>query len=93
MAKSISGVVVAWSLLATLLASSMASATIVHHSLYIKNLTVNYLCEEQVVIAANGSLPGPTIRVHEGDTLVIKVVNLSPHNISIHWYIYITIIN
>ncbi|KAM6574382.1 hypothetical protein CsatA_022709 [Cannabis sativa] len=86
MAKSISGVVVAWSLLATLLASSMASATIVHHSLYIKNLTVNYLCEEQVVIAANGSLPGPTIRVHEGDTLVIKVVNLSPHNISIHWH-------
>ncbi|PON37115.1 Laccase [Parasponia andersonii] len=69
-----------------LLASSVASATVVEHSLYIKNLTVNHLCSDQVVTSANGSVPGPTISVHEGDTLVIHVVNQSPYNISLHWH-------
>ncbi|PSS32655.1 Laccase-7 like [Actinidia chinensis var. chinensis] len=69
-----------------LLASSLASAAVVEHSLYVKNLTVQPLCQDQVVTAANGSLPGPTIRVREGDTLVVHVFNESPHNLSIHWH-------
>ncbi|PON37107.1 Laccase [Parasponia andersonii] len=84
MAKSLSVVLLACAL--ALLASSMASAAIVEHSLYIKNLTVNHLCHDQVVVSANGSLPGPTIRVHEGDTLVVHVLNQSPYNITIHWH-------
>ncbi|PON38425.1 Copper-resistance protein [Parasponia andersonii] len=68
------------------LASVMASATTVEHSLYIQNVTLNHLCRDQAVIAANGSVPGPTISVHEGDTLVVHVINQSPYNISIHWH-------
>ncbi|PON90187.1 Copper-resistance protein [Trema orientale] len=83
MAKSLSALFLACGL--ALLASSMASAAVVEHSLYIKNLTVNHLCSDQVVTSANGSLPGPTISVHEGDTLVVHVFNQSPYNISIHW--------
>ncbi|PON38427.1 Laccase [Parasponia andersonii] len=84
MAKSLSSFLLACTIV--LLASLLASATIVEHSLYIKNLTVNHLCHDQVIVAANGSFPGPTISVHEGDTLVVHVVNHSPYNISIHWH-------
>lgn len=54
-----------------------------------KNLTVNRLCNEQVVPAVNESLPGPTILVKEGDTLIVHVINQSPYNLTIHWYVYL----
>ncbi|KAJ9185297.1 hypothetical protein P3X46_004949 [Hevea brasiliensis] len=69
-----------------LLASSVASAAIVEHSFHVKNLTLRRLCSEQVVTAVNGSLPGPTLRVREGDTLVVHVSNESPYNVTIHWH-------
>nr|TKR90159.1 hypothetical protein D5086_0000235390 [Populus alba] len=69
-----------------LLASSVASAAIVEHSFYVQNLTVRRLCSEQVVTAVNGSMPGPTLRVREGDTLIVHVFNKSPYNLSIHWH-------
>ncbi|KAE8099289.1 hypothetical protein FH972_017282 [Carpinus fangiana] len=69
-----------------LFASSLASAAIVEHSFNVQNLTVRRLCNEQVITAVNGSLPGPTIRVREGDTLVVHVFNRSPYNITIHWH-------
>jgi laccase len=34
----------------------------------------------------NGSLPGPTINVREGDTLVVHVINKSTYNVTIHWH-------
>lgn len=34
----------------------------------------------------NGRLPGPTINVHEGDTLIVHVNNKSPYNMTIHWH-------
>ncbi|KAJ0449633.1 putative laccase [Helianthus annuus] len=33
-----------------------------------------------------GSLPGPTLRVKEGDTVVVHVFNKSPYNLTIHWH-------
>ena len=51
----------------------------------IGNATFKPLCKEQVIVAVNGSLPGPIIRVHEGDTLVVHVLNESPYNMTIHW--------
>ncbi|KAK9283738.1 hypothetical protein L1049_011988 [Liquidambar formosana] len=69
-----------------LLACSIASADIVEHSFHVQNLTVRRLCHEQVITAVNGSLPGPTIVVREGDTLVVHVFNKSPYNLTIHWH-------
>ncbi|CAI9783295.1 unnamed protein product [Fraxinus pennsylvanica] len=69
-----------------LLASSYASAAIVEHSFHVKNHTVKRLCKTQVITAVNGSLPGPSLRVREGDTLVVHVFNLSPYNLTIHWH-------
>ncbi|PON90193.1 Laccase [Trema orientale] len=74
----------AWSL--ALLASSMTSAAIVEHSFNVEDVTVRKLCREQVITAVNESLPGPTIRVREGDTLVVHVFNKSPYDITIHWH-------
>lgn len=51
----------------------------------VQNLTIGRLCNQQVITAVNGSLPGPTIRVHEGDTLIVHVFNKSPYNLTIHW--------
>ncbi|KAE8711037.1 Laccase-9 [Hibiscus syriacus] len=67
-------------------ASATSAAGIVEHSFYVKNLTVSRLCKTQVITAVNGGLPGPTIRVQEGDTLVVHVFNLSPYNMTIHWH-------
>ncbi|XVE96992.1 hypothetical protein REPUB_Repub02eG0272000 [Reevesia pubescens] len=68
-----------------LAASATASAaTIVEHTFYVQNLTVNKLCNRQVITAVNGCLPGPTIRVREGDTLIVHVFNMSPYNLTIH---------
>ncbi|XP_022857077.1 laccase-7-like, partial [Olea europaea var. sylvestris] len=36
--------------------------------------------------SVNGSLPGPSLHVREGDTLVVHVFNLSPYNLTIHWH-------
>ncbi|MBA0607194.1 hypothetical protein Godav_019535 [Gossypium davidsonii] len=70
-----------------LLAASTASAArIVEHKFYVQNLTVNKLCNTQIITAVNGRLPGPTIRVQEGDTLLVHVFNKSPYNLSIHWH-------
>ncbi|CAB4315057.1 unnamed protein product [Prunus armeniaca] len=69
-----------------LLSSSVASGAIVEHSFNVNNLTVTRLCKEQSITVVNGSYPGPTIRVREGDTLVVHVFNQSPYNITIHWH-------
>ncbi|KAF3449021.1 hypothetical protein FNV43_RR09745 [Rhamnella rubrinervis] len=53
---------------------------------FVKKLTVRKLCHEQVITAVNGSLPGPTLRVREGDKLVVHVLNESPYNVTIHWH-------
>ncbi|XP_077238839.1 laccase 7 [Tasmannia lanceolata] len=68
------------------LLASMASAKVVKHSFHVGNMTVNPLCKEEVIVAVNKRLPGPIIRVHDGDTLIVHVFNESPYNITIHWH-------
>ncbi|KAL0813575.1 hypothetical protein Bca101_070018 [Brassica carinata] len=66
--------------------SSIASAAIVEHVFQVKNVVVKPLCKEQRIPTVNGSLPGPTINVREGDTLVVHVINNSTFSITIHWH-------
>lgn len=53
--------------------------------LQVANMTIPRLCNNQVITAVNGKFPGPIIRVREGDTLVVHVLNNSPYNITMHW--------
>ncbi|ERN09615.1 hypothetical protein AMTRI_Chr08g202660 [Amborella trichopoda] len=63
-----------------------ASCSIVEHTFKVGNLSVSPLCKKRVVVAVNDRFPGPTIRVREGDTLIVHVINDSPYNITIHWH-------
>ncbi|CAI9301491.1 unnamed protein product [Lactuca saligna] len=65
---------------------STTTAKIVETSFHAKNLTTSRLCQNHVIVAVNGSLPGPTLRVQEGDTLIVHVFNESPYNLTIHWH-------
>ncbi|XP_054781636.1 laccase-7-like [Prosopis cineraria] len=69
-----------------LLATSFSSAHIVEHSFTVKDLNVTRLCNTQTITAVNGRVPGPRIVVRENDTLVVHVLNASPHNVTIHWH-------
>ncbi|CAN8257390.1 unnamed protein product [Cochlearia groenlandica] len=69
-----------------LLFTSIASGAIVQHVFQVKNVLVKPLCKKQMIPTVNGTLPGPTINVREGDTLVVNVINNSTYNITIHWH-------
>jgi len=38
------------------------------------------------MLAYNGSIPGPTLRVHEGSTLVVNVANEADLDATVHWH-------
>nr|TKW00548.1 hypothetical protein SEVIR_8G117600v2 [Setaria viridis] len=62
-------------------------AATVEHTFDVGNFSISQLCQPATIIAAvNSQLPGPTIHVHEGDTVVVHVVNNSPYNITVHWH-------
>ncbi len=48
-----------------------------------KNVT--RLCHKKPLLTVNGEYPGPTIAVHEGDNVEIKVTNRIAQNTTIHW--------
>ncbi|KAG6474180.1 hypothetical protein ZIOFF_068104 [Zingiber officinale] len=87
--SSSSNTIMAW-LKALVLALSLAwlgfvaDAAIVEHTFNVGNLSVRRLCQDTVITAVNGQMPGPTIEVNEGDTLVVHVINDSPYNMTIH---------
>ncbi|XP_039812084.1 laccase-8-like [Panicum virgatum] len=66
--------------------TAMASAAVVEHTFYVGGMGISQLCMNSVVYTANQQLPGPTVEVSEGDTLVVHVVNGSPYPISLHWH-------
>ncbi len=47
---------------------------------------VNFTGSEQLATTVNGSLPAPTLRWKEGDTVSLKVTNHLAHDSSIHWH-------
>ncbi|XP_065853546.1 laccase-17-like [Euphorbia lathyris] len=52
----------------------------------IKVKNVTRLCNTISILTVNGKYPGPPIIAREDDRLVVKVVNHSPNNVSIHWH-------
>ncbi|RLM58781.1 laccase-25-like [Panicum miliaceum] len=74
-------------LLALALVACCGHAATVEHTFDVGNFSISQLCQPATVITAvNGQLPGSTIRVHEGDTVVVHVINNSPYNITVHWH-------
>ncbi|TAL79249.1 MAG: copper resistance system multicopper oxidase [Burkholderiaceae bacterium] len=47
---------------------------------------VNFTGNPRMATTINGSLPGPTLRWREGDTVMIRVTNRLKETTSIHWH-------
>lgn len=54
--------------------------------LSIAALPVNITGQPRLAKAINGTIPGPTLRCREGDTVTIRVHNRLPEDTSIHWH-------
>ncbi len=54
--------------------------------LVVEQVPVNYTGRRSVATAVNGSVPGPTLRLREGETVTISVANRLPVDTSIHWH-------
>ncbi|GJU19354.1 laccase-12-like protein [Tanacetum coccineum] len=65
---------------------TLASAKTVYHDFVIQDTKITKLCKTQNVMTVNGQLPGPTLEVNNGDSLVINVVNRAKENVTIHWH-------
>ena len=52
----------------------------------VQETVVKRLCETSKIITVNGQFPGPTIEVHNGDTLAIRAVNMAQYNVTLHWH-------
>ncbi|KAL7582669.1 laccase-12 [Lactuca sativa] len=66
--------------------SSLAFAKTHYHDFVVQATKVTRLCKTRSSITVNGQLPGPTLEVNNGDSLVIKVVNKAQYNVTIHWH-------
>ena len=54
--------------------------------LVIEETPVNITGRSRMATVVNGSLPGPTLRLREGDTVTINVTNRLSETTSIHWH-------
>lgn len=57
-----------------------------HFELTIDPMPVNFTGRRSIAIAINGSVPGPTLKWREGDTVTIAVTNRMKEPTSIHWH-------
>ncbi len=55
-------------------------------NLVIDQRVVNFTGSPKLATAINGSIPAPTLRWKEGDTITINVTNNLPEPTSIHWH-------
>lgn len=55
-------------------------------NLAIEKLPVNFTGRRVMATGINGSVPGPTLRWREGDTVTIRVTNRMRESASIHWH-------
>jgi laccase len=51
----------------------------------VKYTTVVRLCNATSIVTVNDQFPGPTIRVQEGDRVIVTVRNHVDYNVTIHW--------
>lgn len=54
--------------------------------LVVDETLVNMSGKDRMAVTINGSLPAPTLRFREGDTVTIRVTNRLKQDTSIHWH-------
>lgn len=66
--------------------AATAMGSIHRYKFDIESLSVTRLCQTHDIITVNGQFPGPTLHVHNGDTLIVEVRNKAQYNATIHWH-------
>ncbi|KAL6907879.1 hypothetical protein ACP4OV_002049 [Aristida adscensionis] len=64
----------------------ISEASVVEHTFVVHEMNQTHLCNTTKIYVVNGQLPGPTIDIVDGDTVVVHVVNRLPHGLTIHWH-------
>lgn len=77
----------AWKCVCIYIILSIHASTTIHNATQVSQVGMTHLCEETLVTVVNGQLPGPAIEVTEGDSVAVHVINKSPYNMTIHWYV------
>uniref|UniRef100_A0A453GGA1 laccase n=1 Tax=Aegilops tauschii subsp. strangulata TaxID=200361 RepID=A0A453GGA1_AEGTS len=72
--------------LAALAAAAGGEGAVVEHTSIVHEMNQTHLCNTTKIYVVNGQLPGPTIDITDGDTVVVHVVNRLPHGLTIHWH-------
>jgi CopA family copper-resistance protein len=54
--------------------------------LTISEIPFNITGRPRMATAINGSVPGPALRIHDGDTVTINVINRLSEDTSVHWH-------
>ncbi|ONK67875.1 uncharacterized protein A4U43_C05F4710 [Asparagus officinalis] len=62
------------------------NAEVHYHDFVLQETPVKRLCQEHKIITMNGQLPGPTLKIRNGDSLVINVMNRARYNVTVHWH-------
>jgi laccase len=52
----------------------------------VQTIRLTRLCQTNEIVTVNKKFPGPAISAQEDDRIVIKVINMTPYNTTIHWY-------
>ncbi|KAF3961646.1 hypothetical protein CMV_013748, partial [Castanea mollissima] len=64
----------------------MAAGQVHYYDFVLKETNFTKLCSTKSILTVNGSFPGPTIRVHKGDTVFVNVHNQGKYGVTIHWH-------
>ncbi|KAK7246782.1 hypothetical protein RIF29_41652 [Crotalaria pallida] len=64
----------------------IATGKVHHHKFVIKSSSYTRLCSTKNILTVNGEFPGPTLKAHRGDKLIVKVYNQAKYNITLHWH-------
>ncbi|KAF8672969.1 hypothetical protein HU200_049037 [Digitaria exilis] len=51
------------------------TAAVVEHTFVVSQINMTHLCKKTPVTVVNGQLPGPTIEVMEGDSVIVHLIN------------------
>ncbi|KAL5719064.1 laccase [Ranunculus cassubicifolius] len=52
----------------------------------VQTLKITKLCKTKEIVTINGMFPGPVLYAQEDDRVIVKVINQTPHNMTIHWH-------
>ncbi|CAM8970793.1 unnamed protein product [Rhodiola kirilowii] len=68
------------------LLAELGAAVTRHYTFNVEMKNVTRLCHTRALITVNGKYPGPRLVAREGDRVLVKVVNHTPTNVTIHWH-------